>query len=425
MAKQKSPALAEGDLGGGLLKNSQPCHSERSEESTLAKLEKEFAQNGGQWREFLMGRLFEKVEYTKLNLKKQILPKEQKGEYNLPAITCTTQNNGISCYVPRDNATIFKNCISVAANGDAPAFYQPHDFTILQDAYVLKFKDKELSHLHYLYLVALLQKVLAKFDWTNKSGWEKVKLEKITLPMDSNGEIAFDFMQSYIAELEAERIAELEAYLQVTGLKDYELNEDEKAALKAFESLENSQNSHHENLKWREFKIGELFSVKSNPQLNKDSFNFSESGEYPYFTRTCLNNGISGYVDYLDDEHKIKGKSIAVGMLGMQFFYMEKDFYAGQFTKTIYPKFEPFNPKIAHYFITLFNKHQKALQAMLVRDFEKTFLATKLHLPTKNGEIDFDFMRVFIKAVEKEVIKGVVLWSEKRLNATKQIISKP
>lgn len=356
------------------------------------------------------------------------MPKEASGDYNLPAITCTTQNNGISCYVPREKATIFKNCISVAANGDAPAFYQPHDFTILQDAYVLKFKGEELSDLHYLYFVSLLQKILTKFDWNNKSGWEKVKQEKIELPISKDGTIAFEFMENYIKELEAERIKELEAYLQVTGLKNYTLSAKEKEALNAFEAAQNERERERVSdapLKWREFKIGELFSVKSNPQLNKDSFEFAENGEYPYFTRTCLNNGINGYVNYLDEEHKIKGNGLAVGMLGMQFFYMQKDFYAGQFTKTCYPKFKKFNQKIAHFFIAYLNKQQSQFQAVLVRDFEKTFNETKILLPiNQNNQITFEFMENFISAVQKEVIKSVVLWSEKRVEATKKVVTK-
>ena len=132
---------------------------------------------------------------------------------------------------------------------------------------------------------------------------------------------------------------------------------------------------------WREFSCEELFFVRSNPQLNKESFKFSKNAPYPYFTRTCLNNGIAGYVEYLDEEHKIKGNSIAVGMLGMQFFYMQKDFYAGQFTKTLYPKFKGLNATLAQYFITWFNKSQRVFQGVLVRDFEKAFYQTKILLP--------------------------------------------
>lgn len=157
--------------------------------------------------------------------------------------------------------------------------------------------------------------------------------------------------------------------------------------------------------KWQEVCAEKLFDIKGNPQLNKDSFVFTENELYPYFTRTVLNNGVSGYVEYLDEEHKINGNSIAVGMLGMQFFYMEKDFYAGQFTKTIFPKFEYFNRKVALYFISLLNKNQKIFQSVLVRDFEKTFNKTKLKLPFLDGKIYFSYMEKYIEELEVEHIE--------------------
>lgn len=173
----------------------------------------------------------------------------------------------------------------------------------------------------------------------------------------------------------------------------------------------------------REFKIGDLFLVVSNPQLNKESFHFSDNGEYPYFTRTVLNNGIAGYVDYLDEKHKINGNSLAVGMLGMQFFYMKKDFYAGQFTKTIYPKFGNFNKDIAQYFICWLNKKQNFYQSHLVRDFERLFNETKILLPiSEDGKINYKFIKDFIKAIEKLVIKEVALWADAKINATKSVI---
>ena len=152
-------------------------------------------------------------------------------------------------------------------------------------------------------------------------------------------------------------------------------------------------------------KLEELFKIKGNPQLNKESFTFSEKGIYPYFTRTVFNNGILGYVDYLDDEHKISGNTIAVGMLGMQFFYMEKDFYAGQFTKTLYPKISKFNESIALYFIGMLNKLQSLFQGVLVRDFEKTFYNTEIVIPQRNNQIDFDYMEERIRVLEEERIR--------------------
>lgn len=156
--------------------------------------------------------------------------------------------------------------------------------------------------------------------------------------------------------------------------------------------------------------ISEFFTVQSNPQLNKDSFSFSENAAYPYFTRTVFNNGIAGYVDYLDDEHKIKGNCLAVGMITMQFFYMEHDFYAGQFTKSVYPKTDKisrFNSKIAFYFIALFNRLQPKLQGGLVRDFEKSLLSSLVNLPFKNGKICLDYMERFIQQVHAERVQEV------------------
>ncbi|EHE6023426.1 phosphoribosylglycinamide formyltransferase [Salmonella enterica] len=147
---------------------------------------------------------------------------------------------------------------------------------------------------------------------------------------------------------------------------------------------------------------GGLFDVQSNPQLDKSSFVFTENTEnsYPYFTRTVLNNGISGYVEYLDEEHKINGNSIAVGMLGMQFFYMEKDFYAGQFTKTLFPKFEGMNKKIALYFIVVFNKYQKKFQSILVRNFKQQFDEIKLLVPVLGDDIAWGYMVKYIEELE-------------------------
>jgi len=155
-------------------------------------------------------------------------------------------------------------------------------------------------------------------------------------------------------------------------------------------------------VEWGVYKLADLFEIKGNPQLNKDSFSFNENGEFPYFTRTEFNNGILGYVDYLDEEHKINGNCLAVGMIAMKFFYMENDFYAGQFTKRAIPKSFSLTPRIANYFISLLNKNQKIFQNVLVRHFENEFYKTKIHLPTKNGEIDFEFMESFIAELEAE-----------------------
>lgn len=147
--------------------------------------------------------------------------------------------------------------------------------------------------------------------------------------------------------------------------------------------------------------IEDLFIIKGNPQLDKEKLSFSKDSSYPYFTRTVFNNGIYGYVDYYDDKHLIKGNSIAVGMMGMQFFYMAHDFYAGQFTKTAFPKFVGFNWRVALWFIAWFNKSSKKYLGLLVRDFEKAFLETEISVPrNSDGSLAIEFMESRIREME-------------------------
>lgn len=160
-----------------------------------------------------------------------------------------------------------------------------------------------------------------------------------------------------------------------------------------------------------EFHINELFEVMSNPQLNKKNFTFSEQAEYPYFTRTENNNGILGYVECFDEAHKIKGNSLAVGMISMKFHYMQHDFYAGQFTKTLIPKFQGFNEKLALYFIAILNKYSEYYQSYLVRDFNDKVSETVVSLPVIESsesnhkytvdDIDWQNMQDYIAKLEQ------------------------
>lgn len=168
------------------------------------------------------------------------------------------------------------------------------------------------------------------------------------------------------------------------------------------------------SFKRREIEAGKLFIPYATKQLNKDSFKFDTDNNqplYPYFTRTIENNGIAGYVHYLDEEHKISGNTIAVGMLQMKFFYMDRDFYAGQFTKFITPRGSEFstlsdgtffNENIALYFITWFNRNSGVYKASVVREFGKLFSRTKLIVPiTSDNKIDVRFIDATISAMKK------------------------
>lgn len=205
----------------------------------LAQLEAEFVRSGGRWKEVQICSYFEKVKTKSLKYSAHDLKNKHDDIFCLPALTAGVENQGLAYYVPRQDATILSNMISVSGNGanTGVMFYQPHDFTVLQDSYAIRFIGKELSSRAYLYLVSALQKSIRyRFDWSNKAGWERIKEEPITLPFSADGELDFPLMERYIAELEAERVAELEAYLTVSGLRDTELTAQENALLQSINS---------------------------------------------------------------------------------------------------------------------------------------------------------------------------------------------
>ena len=366
--------------------------------------------------DFRIGDLFEKVDlrFTKKEFNKNTdISKVKTNEYTLPLVNAKNGDNGIMYYGRESDFQAEELCIDIVNDGAVSTgnvYAQPQKTGVLYNAYLIRLKNYKPTDKILLFLTTCLRKSIKhKFGYDNKAGWEKVENEYVKLPVNKSGEPDYNYMHNYISELEKERISELENYLIACGLSDYKLTEEEQNL------LSNSINT-------KKFKIGDLFIVKSNPQLNKDSFEFSNDGEYPYFTRTVLNNGIAGYVKYLDEDHKIKGNSIAVGMLGMEFFYMDKDFYAGQFTKTIYPKFSDFNEELALYFISLFNKKSEVFKSVLVRDFEKTFLNDVIELPVKNNKIDFEYIQKFIKAQQKLAVKDVIDYKDSIINKTKEVV---
>lgn len=158
-----------------------------------------------QYKEFSFDKILKKIKTNSLGYKAKNLPKEPIGEYKLPALTAGITNQGLSCYVPYDGATVLNNCISVSANGanSGAMFYQPNDFTVLQDSYALKPIHEGVTGFAQIYLVSAMQHVIkGNYDWTNKAGWERIRTKKMTLPVDDQGNPDYIYMDTYIRNQE-------------------------------------------------------------------------------------------------------------------------------------------------------------------------------------------------------------------------------
>lgn len=172
-----------------------------------AALEK-FRKGDVKFKEWKIGELFEKIKVNSLKYKVKNLEGKHDEEFNLPALTAGIENQGLSCFVPRTNATILKNVISVSANGanTGVMFYQPNEFTVLQDSYAIKHINNEnTSKNEYMFFVSVLQKTIrGNYTWSEKAGWERIKTESISVPVtiDDSNAINYDFMHHFISAQE-------------------------------------------------------------------------------------------------------------------------------------------------------------------------------------------------------------------------------
>ena len=235
---------------------------------------------------------------------------------------------------------------------------------------------------------------------------ETFKNLKIQLPTTKTNEIDFDFMESFISELEQERINKLNAYLEASGLKDYELTEEEEKILKDCDKWQ-----------WREFTFIDVFNnIKQGRRLKKED---QQEGDIPFVMSGTTNTGVVNYIS--NPVALFPSNSITVDIFGNT-FYRNYEYGAGDDTG-VYWNNEKNYSKLEMLFFT--TSMEKTLSGKF--DFGNKLRSSqsgniKMQLPTQNSLPDYKSMETFIRAIEKLVIKDVVLFAERKIAATKEVV---
>lgn len=161
---------------------------------------------GIEWGDFKIGELFERIKTKKLPYKAKELSTHRIDEYILPCLTSSFNNQGLNYFAPREGATILKNVVSIPSNSDVyRAYYQPNEFTVLSDAYAIRwiFDDIPLSAYQYLFVVQCINKVtdLPIYSYKNKlGGWNTVRDKYIKLPV-IEGRLDYEVMEKLISAI--------------------------------------------------------------------------------------------------------------------------------------------------------------------------------------------------------------------------------
>lgn len=374
------------------------------------------------WAEFELQDLFDKLDLrfkkTKFDKEKDI-SRERTEEFDLPLVNAKNGDNGIMYYgrgCDFDSAEMTIDIVGDGAVSTGNVYPQPQRTGVLYNAYLIKPRFNANKQLLYFFASAIQKSIKLKYGYENKAGWEKVKKEKISLPIKPNAnldklaQIDFDFMENFISQLEAFRLSQLEAYLLVTGLKNYTLTTAEKQALADFENGK---------VVWGKYRFADIFNkIQQGRRLKKDD---QVAGNIPFVMAGITNTGVVNYIS--NPVASFPKNSITIDIFGNA-FYRSYAFGAGDDTGVYWNDKKELSKEMM---LFLTKSAEKALAGKFsygkkLRSSQS--LNFKMQLPTANQQPDYSFMETLISAVQKLVIKDVVLYADRKIAATRQVIKK-
>lgn len=349
------------------------------------------------WGEFKYKEVFNRIEQGRR------LKKDDQIDGTIPFVMYGTTNAGVVNYISNPVASFPKNAITIDIFGNT--FYRDYAFGAGDDTGVYWNDATSYSSKAMLFFAVAMQKsMMGRFSYGKKLRSSQSENFTMCLPATIDGKIDFDFMESFIAELEAERVAELSAYLTVSGLDNCELSSDEVQALQGFASLA-----------WKTYNLKELFGKSTRGKRLKGDDRIP--GVLPFVTAGEASEGISAYIS--NDVEIFEKNTTTIDMFGSA-KYRNYRYGADDHIAVVHTEFVPMKASI---FLT--SAIHKASHTGKF-DYGHNFYAKDaddldIQLPTREGKPDYDVMATLISAVQKMVIKDVVRLADSRIEKTKEL----
>lgn len=229
---------------------------------------------------------------------------------------------------------------------------------------------------------------------------------KVKLPITKKKEIDYHFMEMFIEEMKEERVKKLATYLKANGLDEYDLTNEERAAI-----------DDYGNIKWDVYNLEKLFGKATRGRRLKSADRIP--GELPFVTAGEAEEGVSGFIG--NQVHKFQKNTITIDMFGSakyrSYNYGGDDHVAVVHTENL--------PENAAIFVTS-AIHKSSHNGQF--DYGKNFYAKDadelyISLPTKDGQPDYKIMEKLIAAIHKLVVKKTVLYVNEKTGENDNLIS--
>lgn len=361
-----------------------------------------------EWGEFKLEDLFE-IEPTKYYKLKNNEIVSSGG--NVPLISNMSSNNGVMGW---SNLTAINSGNTITCSdttlGAETMFYQERNFIGYSHVQNLipKFKPFNKAIAHVIITAARIA-TSTKYNYGNKFNRVAMRNTKIQLPM-KEGELNTEFICGFMNGIERDKIARLNHYLSDNRLLNCSLNERDQTVLNSLKDVE-----------WKTFKIQDILNwqmgiLELNP-LHLDSLSVSEDKKYPFYGQSTSNNGVIEYRHLKEDvlNNTLSKPTILIHSNNQNTVYLETPFYLKDGHGATSVLQSKHLDKMNAQFIIASIK--KVISKKFAYNNKATKIAlknTEINLPINaNGEPDYDFMSCVISAIQKLVIKDVVLYSKK------------
>lgn len=170
------------------------------------KIKEKYLLKNIKWKEFFI----EEIAEIKSG---QDIYERERVEGNIPYITATANNNGIGYFISNLNKTYEKSCISVNRNGSVGyAFY--HNYPALYGNDTRKLVPIIKNKYSSLFISNMITQQKEKYSYGYKMGSERLRRQKIMLPIDESENPNWEFMKNYIKVIELEKTIKLLEYFK-------------------------------------------------------------------------------------------------------------------------------------------------------------------------------------------------------------------
>lgn len=234
-----------------------------------------------------------------------------------------------------------------------------------------------------LFVASILCRFKEKYTFGYGRTENRLRKDKVFLPINSEGQPHWEFMENYMKQIEEKQKQKAIKYY-TDKIKDLQNN-----IIKHKFNLD--------NIEWKEFKISEIFYIFTGATIRQSDL---IKGKIPRITATNLNNGIAFFTQETKNYNFKKFKNfISISFLG-SVFYQQEEVSLDMKIHGIKIKDRELNIYTALFLIPLIKKFSFKYEygSQLSTSILK---AQKLQLPIDSkGEPHWEFMENFMREVE-------------------------